>query len=219
MEQLLTTVTSHTQVVEQMKVLFLEAHPDDIALSCSGTLFKHKAEMDDIYFICMSDCNDLPRNKSLGKEVKKVMDCIGPTKEFRLRLKNRRLGTTSSRERIRGALERLRDKYDFDIVYSHWLGDIHQDHRAVAEETIRVFRHTRILMYENVHSTPHFNPNYYVTLRETEVRKKLSIIKMFKSQSKLYYAQPRIIRNRLESRGIEVKKDYAEAFIVWRLLA
>ena len=202
-----------------MKILFLEAHSDDIALSCSGTLFKHKAERDKIYFVSVSDCNDLPRNKELPREVKNVMECFNPDRELRLGLKNTKLDTSRSRERIRGALETLRDKICFDMVYTHWLGDIHQDHRAVAEETIKVFRHSRILMYENVHSTPHFNPNYYVELRETEVKKKLSIIKMFKSQSKLYYASQKVIKNRLESRGIEVKKEYAEAFIVWRLLA
>ena len=202
-----------------MKILFLESHSDDLALSCAGTIFKHKAVRDEIYVVSMADCGDLPRNKNLSKEVKEVMECINPDHELRLDLKNKKLDTSLSRERMREALEQLRDDIGFDRVYTHWLGDIHQDHKAVAEESIKVFRHTPILMYENVHSTPLFNPNYYVILRETEVKKKLSIIKMFRSQSKLYYASPKVILNRLESRGIEVKCKYAEAFIVWRLLA
>jgi len=201
-----------------MNVVFIGAHADDIEFSVSGTFHKHKDIGDTIYYMVMSECENLPRNKSLPKEVERAMRYAKPDHELRLNLKNKRLGNTINRERMREAMENLRDDIGIDLVYTHWLEDIHQDHQAVAEETIRVFRHTNILQYENVHSTPHFNPDYYIQLEHKHVIFKLSLIKLFKSQSSLYYANPDVIENMLRFRGFQVKTEFAEAFIVWRMV-
>ncbi len=199
-----------------MNVLFVSPHPDDIEFACCGTLLKHKKYGDSIFILVVSDCSDLPRNKTLPDEVKKVMQIIQPDQEIRLDLPNRRLYDTANREILRNELENIRD-LGIDLVYSPWMKDINQDHKTAAEETIRVFRYCSILQYEITHSCPAFEPDYYEEISETQMIKKLDIVTMFESQAEKSYASRKWIESVMLFRGLESGCKYAEAFKVWRI--
>ena len=54
-----------------------------------------------------------------------------------------------------------------DLVYSHWMGDIHHDHQAVARASLHSCRHVpRQLMYRSnwYHSNIDFKGNFYVDI-------------------------------------------------------
>ncbi|MDD4307406.1 MAG: PIG-L family deacetylase [Thermoplasmata archaeon] len=200
-----------------VNVLFVSPHPDDVEFACFGTLLKHKENEDNIIYFSVSECSDLPRNRSLPGECRKVMKIISPSTEVRLKLPNRRIHDTMNREILRAALEDLRDNMKIDIVYSPWLGDINQDHRTTAEEVVRVFRYGTILQYEITHSCPGFTPNYYEEISEAQKNRKLEVIKIFKSQTGKNYATPRWIESVMLFRGLESGSKYAESFMVWRI--
>jgi LmbE family N-acetylglucosaminyl deacetylase len=200
-----------------MDVLFIGPHPDDVEFACLGTLFKHKENGDNIFYLSVSECSDLPRNKNLPQETRKVMEIIQPFKEIRLNLPNRKIYDTKNREVLRKSLEDLRNN-KITMVYSPWIKDINQDHSATAEEAIRVFRYNTILQYEITHSCPRFAPNYYEEITEIQKKQKMRIIEIFKSQAVKRYATTECIERLMLFRGMECGMEYAEAFIVWRII-
>jgi len=201
-----------------MNVLFVAPHPDDVEFGCLGTLLKHKEKGDNIFYMSVSECSDLPRDGSRPKEMRKVMKIIQPFKMITLNLPDRRIYDTENREALRKSLENLRDNNDIAMVYSPWIKDINQDHNATAEEVIRVFRYNTILQYEITHSCPGFSPNYYQEITETQKEMKLNVIKIFKSQAKKKYATSEFIKNVIIFRGQESGVKYAEAFVIWRII-
>ena len=42
-----------------MKVLFISVHPDDETLGCGGTIFKHANQNDDLYWLILTEVNEL----------------------------------------------------------------------------------------------------------------------------------------------------------------
>jgi len=197
-------------------ILFVSAHPDDIELGCLGTLLLHKKNNDRIYYVVMSECLDIPRNKNMATDFKKALEYV-PYDDFRfLYLPNRKLNHPRNRTTMREKLEEIRDTKNIDIVYTHWTNDIHQDHQTVAEETIRVFRFHILHQFEILNSCPSFNPNKYVELPESIVDVKLKTLSCFTSQKKMFYFKPSVLKAHMVFRGAEIRKDYAEAFEVWR---
>lgn len=200
-----------------MDILFISPHPDDVEFACLGTLLKHKEKDDKIFYMAISECSDLARNKDLPKEIKKVMKIIKPFKEIRLNLPNRRIYDIKNREILRKNLEKLRDN-NISMVYSPWINDINQDHSATAEEVIRVFRYKTILQYEITHSCPGFAPNYYEEITEKQKKQKTRVVGIFKSQAVKRYATSDCIERIMLFRGLECGVKYAESFIVWRII-
>jgi LmbE family N-acetylglucosaminyl deacetylase len=200
-----------------MNALFVSPHPDDVEFACLGTILKHRDMNDTIIIMVASECTDLPRNKTLLEESKKVMKIIKPKEDIRLDLPNRRIYDTPNREILREALEKVRDTTKIDIVYCPWLSDINQDHSSTAEEVVRVFRYCSLVQYEITHSCPGFEPDYYVEITEEQIDKKLKIIEIFKSQLERSYSSRGYIKSIMLFRGLESGFKYAEAFNVWRI--
>ena len=64
----------------------------------------------------------------------------------------------------------MKEEFKPELVITHWMKDIHQDHRLVAEESFRVFRNTSVISYECTRSCPEFAANYFVDLTEEDVK-------------------------------------------------
>lgn len=200
-----------------MDVLFVAPHPDDVEFACFGTLLKHKKKRDNIFYMLVTDGSDIS-DGCRPKEMREVMKIVKPIKMINLNLPDRKVYDIENREVLRKSLEELRDKYKISMIYSPWIGDIHQDHSVTAEEVIRVFRYNTILQYEITHSCPGFAPNFYEEITETQKKIKLKVIKIFKSQAKKRYASDEFIRNLMIFRGQESGLKYAEAFVIWRMI-
>lgn len=204
-----------------MKVLFIAAHPDDCEVSCLGTWLRHKELDDTIYYFVAADCEGV--SPGVTKESEEVMSILLPSKVFRMSLPNTKLPTIENRAKIREILEVIRDKVGIDTVYMPWLSDINQDHQAVAEETVRVFRYSTILQYCVQHSCPNFLYDYYQVLCEGHVMKKKEIMGIFKSQIKrgsIWFIQNYVdsVAAMMKARGLECGYDWAEGFKVWRVI-
>lgn len=200
-----------------MNVLFLGAHPDDVEAGCLCTLLNHQKAKDGVHYILMSDGDKAKRSETRAEEYKKVLEKLPGIVHKNLHLPDTRLHDTENREMIRRALEKKRDSCDIDIIYSHWINDIHQDHKTVAEECIRIFRYKTILQYEIVHSCPRFEPNCYIEINETEKDKKMFILNLFNSQKSSCYFNAKNFESTIRFRGEQAGFKYAEAFIIWRL--
>ena len=78
----------------------------------------------------------------------------------------------------------LKKKDQFELVLTTWNGDLHQDHRVVAEETRRAFMKTKtsILAYEVPGNCPGFTPQVFIPVTEEELQLKVEMLHMYESQ-------------------------------------
>jgi len=195
-----------------MKVLFIGPHPDDVEIGALGTLLNLRKDHE-IFYITMSRCLDIPRNTNILYEYNNVVKELKVHTEI-LDLPNRELSQRG--KEIREKLEDYRDK-NIDLVFGPSLSDVHQDHQAVAQEIVRIFRYQSVLFYEIPHSCPFFKPRFFFPLDENIVTEKIRILSLYKSQSKRVYIQEPPIRAMMMFRGAEFNVKYAEGFEVYRL--
>ena len=202
-----------------MRVLFVGAHTDDIEHGAGGLLCKLIAKRSDaITYLCMSRCTDIPRNATILEDQEAVTRFLTANHVDVVMhdFPNRRLGQHAFE--IRELLESVKEDVKPDLVITHWVKDIHQDHRLLAEESFRVFRNTSVISYECTRSCPEFAANYFVDLTKAEVDAKIELLALYKTQANLYYNKPDVVRALAIMRGVEVGIPFAEGYSIIRLI-
>ena len=108
-----------------------------------------------------------------------------------------------------------------ELPRTHWTGDIHHDHQAVARASLHSCRHVpRLLMYRSnwYHSTLDFRGNFYVDItdyldiKEQAVRAHASEIERTGAKWINFF------RNEAENAGQRIGVKYAEVFEVVKWL-
>jgi hypothetical protein len=89
----------------------------------------------------------------------------------------------------------------------------------VAAEGLRAFKRTTVLGYEIPWNNFNFDYQAYVALEERHVERKVAALAKYASQQHRNYANPDYIWNLARTRGINVQREYAEAFEIYRVVA
>ena len=197
-----------------MRVLFVGAHVDDIEMGASGLLVKMLSKNEECHVIVFSRCEDQPGNKGVSKEFYESMSVLGVKNPKLMDLPNTKLPQKS--EKIRKILDKEKTTFNPDIVVTHDTSTLHQDHKAVTEECLRVFRNSSILMYEDIKSVEHFAPNLIVSLTAEEFNKKIEAVGKYKTQTKRYYYDPEILKSLAKIRGKQMNVDFGEGYRIHR---
>jgi len=195
-------------------VLFVGAHPDDVETGALGLLLNLSARAK-VHYLVMSKCQDIPRNTHILDEYMEVTKRLHVSSQI-LDLPNRQIENHG--QEMRDVLERYRDSDTIRLVACPSINDIHQDHKAVADEVVRVFRHSTVLFFEVPHSCPFFEPRFFYPLNESTAQKKLEIVGLYKSQRAQKYVQADAILGTMRMRGVQCGSEYAEAYEVWRIV-
>lgn len=200
-----------------LRVLCLGAHCDDIEIGCGGTLLRL-------------------REWYPGLEIHWLVLSSDERREAETRASARRFGVDPSEERV--AIERFRDgflpyegaaakdavlkrrgDFDPDLVFTHYGGDRHQDHRTVSEIAWNLYRDHMILEFE----IPKWDgdlgaPNLFVPLEKSHVEQKLEILEAaYASQRDKAAFDPAAFRGLMVLRGVECRASFAEAFYCRKL--
>ncbi len=214
-----------------MKVVVISAHPDDEVIGCGGTLLKHKANGDELFWIIITNVFESQgfskeRVLSRQQEVEKVEKLFGFTSVHKLDYPTMSLDS-SSINKIIPEVSGLFNKMQPEIIYVMNRSDAHSDHRITFDAVMactKSFRYPfvkRVLMYECISETEFapalpekiFLPNYFVDVTNYFGRK-LEIMKIYESELG-EHPFPRSLRN-IEAlavfRGASVGVEYAEAF-------
>ena len=214
-------------------VLVVSAHPDDETLGCGGTLLKHKANGDKIFWLIATRMKEengfkkeiIARRK---QEIKAVTSAYGFDKIFEFNLSTAKLDELSIADVISSVSE-VFSEIRPSILYLPFKGDVHSDHRVIFNAAYSCTKHFRypsvkkILMMEVISETefsPSFNesafvPNYFVDVSDF-LDKKLDIMKIYKSELGTH-PFPRSLENikaLATFRGATAGCKYAEAFVV-----
>ena len=123
------------------------------------------------------------------------------------------------RQEILELLIELWNEWEPDVVFQPSLHDIHQDHQTVAAEGLRAFKRTTILGYEIPWNNLDFAYQAYFALEKRHIERKAEALTKYASQQHRRYADPEYVWNLARTHGINVNREYAEVFQVYRLIA
>ncbi|GAB3535552.1 PIG-L family deacetylase [Pontibacter brevis] len=212
-------------------ILVVSAHPDDEVLGAGGTMLKHKAKGDAVYWLIVTNIFEkhgftAERVKSRQQEIEEVAARLGVTKTFKLDYPTMTL-SSSSLIKLIPDVSAVFQEVEPEIVYCLNRSDAHSDHRFIFDAVMactKSFRYPyvkQVLMYECISETEFapalpekaFLPNYYVDI-SAYLDEKLSIMKIYASELG-EHPFPRSIENikaLAHFRGASVGVQYAEAY-------
>ncbi len=102
------------------------------------------------------------------------------------------------------------------MIFTHSLHDLHQDHRAVHEATLRAARnHDTIFCYESPSVTQEFIPSFFMDVSDY-IDVKIESIREHWDQRSKPYVQSERVKGVAVFRGGQAKLRFAEAFEVVR---
>jgi N-acetylglucosamine malate deacetylase 1 len=205
------------------RVLVLAPHTDDGEFGCGGTMVRLVEAGVDVRYVAFSIATkSLPEGfppDTLAREVKGATTELGIPAD---RLTVHDFEVRTFPERRQDILELLIaawEEWQPDAVFQPSLHDVHQDHQVIAAEGLRAFKRTTVLGYEIPWNNFDFSYQAYFALTDAHVERKVSALAKYASQQHRRYSDPEYIRNVARTHGINVNRDYAEVFQVYRVVA
>lgn len=200
-------------------VLCLGAHSDDLEIGCGGTVLRLLQQYPGvrIRWVVLSAAEERRAEAKASAEALLAGAAAEiEIAEFEDRCFPQQLPA------LKRYFDQLGRSLTPDLVLTHHRGDLHQDHRTVAELTWETFRNHLVLEYE----IPKYDgdlgqPNAFVELpRELCVRKVEHLLRRFPSQTSKYWFTDETFWATLRLRGVECRaaSGYAEGFHARKVL-
>lgn len=209
-----------------MNVLAIGAHFDDVELGCGGTIARHARAGDHVtvYVSTVSGYSnhynlEVRKSEVALAEARAAMKILGVSD---LVCGQFRTLEVEFVDPLNIEILRLVEDRKIDIVLSHWPGDIHHDHQAVARAAIHSCRHVpRQLLYRSnwYHSTADFRGNFYVDITDTWEAKRLAIEAHASELERTGRRWTAFFENEAENAGQRIGVRYAEVFELLKWLS
>lgn len=215
------------------KILVTCSHPDDETLGMGGTLYLNTKKGNEIFVLIFADGETSRGMKTANvekrkKQSKDALSILGITKSKFLNYDDQKLDSVPLIE-LAQEIEKIISQWKPEIVYTHFWGDVNQDHKAVFKATQIAVRPTpsqivkELICFEIPSSTewgvPNetFVPNFFINIKSSIKRKIQAFEKYDKEVMK--FPHPRSsegIQIRSKYWGSTVGLEFAEAFIKLR---
>jgi N-acetylglucosamine malate deacetylase 1 len=211
-------------MIEGLKrVLVLAPHTDDGEFGCGGTMARLVDAGVEVRYVAFSIATkSLPEGfppDALAREVREATAELGIPVE-RLSVHDFEVRTFPERRQdILELLIELWEEWRPDAVFQPSLHDVHQDHQVVAAEGLRAFKRTTVLGYEIPWNNFDFSYQAYVALERAHLERKVAALEKYESQQHRRYSDREYIWNVARTHGINVNREYAEVFEVYRVVA
>lgn len=218
-------------------VLVVAAHTDDEALGCGGTIARHVAEGDIVYAVFMADGVSARVGTNnwdfaiRNEAAEKARAILGIKENFYLGLPDNRMDTIPLIEVVQ-QLEKIIDKLQPNIVYTHHHGDLNIDHRITHQAVLTACRPVpgssvrAIYAFEVASSTDWANQNlvpfipcHFINV-ERYLERKIAALNAYSLEMRLV-PHSRSIEHIVylsHHRGYMVGLSAAEAFMVGRTI-
>jgi LmbE family N-acetylglucosaminyl deacetylase len=219
-----------------VRILVVAAHPDDEVIGAGGTIARHVAHGDEVYWCVVTQAHS-PRwpedtQAEARRQVYEVQQALGIKEVFLCGFPTVELNTVPYID-LCSALQRVVDRVRPEVVYTTPRDDINQDHRIVYEATLVASRPLpespirRLLCYE-IGTTSRFGlpagstgfiPNVFVDIAPY-LNIKLDAMSRYQAELR-EYPHPRSLeglRLLAKERGLSVGLEAAECFQLIREL-
>lgn len=203
-----------------LRLLCLGAHADDIEIGCGGTVLRLAAEVPDlaVRWIVFSGVG------TRGAEARNsAADFLDGVAKKQIEVEAFRDGYFPYHGAdIKDRFEAVKRDFVPSLVFTHYRGDAHQDHRLVADLTHNTFRDHLVLEYE----IPKYdgdlgNPSFFVPLTPAQIDRKVeTIFRHFPSQRRRswFSAETFLAMARLRGIGCNAPEGLAEAFYTTKIV-
>ena len=219
------------------RILVVAPHPDDETLGCGGTLLRHRRNADQVHWLIVT-----AMKKELGydpgqiemreKEILAITQHYDFSGVHKLNLPTTRLDTIPFGEIVKKVADVL-GKVQPEVLYIPFGGDVHSDHRIVAEAcsaTSKWFRNPtlrELCAYETLSETDcqtspslvPFRPSLYVDIHEF-LTGKIDALKLYANEIAPFPfpRSPEAVFSLAQKRGMEAGFHAAEAYMVLKQL-
>ena len=205
------------------RALVLAPHTDDGELGCGGTMARLVDGGCDVRYVAFSIATrSLPPGfepDTLAREVREATAELG-IPERQLTVHDFDVRTFPERRQdILELLVALWEEWKPDVVFQPSHHDVHQDHQTIAQEGLRAFKRTTILGYEIPWNNFDFAYSAYVSLEQRHHRAEGRGARALRLQQHRRYAEPEYVWNVARVHGVNVNREYAECFQVYRIVA
>lgn len=207
-----------------LNILAIGAHFDDIELGCGGTLAKHVNNGDNVYAYVatvsgFSNHNNqiIRKNEVALQEGKDAMSILG----VELIYGNFKTLQIEFTDELNIEILKIVEENKIEKVYTHWVGDIHHDHQAVARASLHACRHVpRMLTYRSnwYHSNLDFKGNFYIDITNFWDKKEQSIRAHKSEMLRTGHKWINFFMNEAENAGQRIGVKYAEVYEVVKWL-
>jgi LmbE family N-acetylglucosaminyl deacetylase len=210
-------------VIAWKRALVLAPHTDDGEFGCGGTIARLLETGAEVRYVAFSIATrSLPAGfapDTLGREVREATAELG-IPQGNLTVHDLEVRTFPERRQdILELLIALWEEWKPDVVFQPSHHDVHQDHQVIAAEGLRAFKRTTILGYEIPWNNYDFEYQAYIALDRAHIERKISALGRYASQQHRRYADPEYIWNLARMHGVNVNRDFAEVFQVYRVVA
>ena len=213
-------------------IFVIAPHPDDEVLGCGGTLLRLKDEGAEIHWVIVTkmgkEYSKAEKNirQNLIKEVSKTFNFY---EVHQLSYASGEISDKSMKNIIINVSDLIRN-FSPSIIFTPFYGDVHSDHRIIANAVISASKPFRaksvktLLAYEvpsetNFAFKDFFQPKIYYDI-SNYMDEKIKILKLYKGELG-QHPFPRSLeasKNLAKIRGSESNNLYAEAFHVIRMI-
>ena len=210
-------------MIAWQRALVLAPHTDDGEFGCGGTIARLVETGADVRYVAFSIATrSLPPGfapDTLGREVREATAELG-IPEGNLTVHDLEVRTFPERRQdILELLIALWEEWKPDVVFQPSHHDVHQDHQVIAAEGLRAFKRTTILGYEIPWNNYDFAYQAYIALERAHIERKVAALARYASQQHRRYADPEYIWHLARTHGVNVNREFAEVFQVYRVVA
>ena len=202
------------------RILVLSPHTDDVELAAGGFIHRLTSEQKLVrvdHFSDTANINGIEHGRKLRAEALAGAKTLGISEmnvffgDFLTR------NFMSQRQEILDFIIHLKSDFQPDLVLCPGLGDQHQDHGVICDETIRAFKTQTILGFDSYWNQRRQDTTAVVELRKPNIKAKLKALSAYESQKENPYMNPKVISGQARMRGVSRGFEFAEAFHVLQL--
>lgn len=201
-----------------MNILAIGAHPDDIEFGCGGTLLKYSRLGHNVNLLVVTDGSYGADGHLRRVEQEEAAKFIGVNNLFWGNLTDTQV--VDNHDLILKIEEAVK-KTSPDIVFLNFYDDVHQDHRAVAQAGLSATRYIKEVLFYEVPTTLHFEPDIFTDMQEV-LEDKLKLLSIHASQIHRTNVNNLSILESVKAcvtfRGYQGRIKFAEGFKALRLL-
>jgi LmbE family N-acetylglucosaminyl deacetylase len=201
-----------------MNILAIGPHPDDIEIGCGGALIKYAQTGHAVSLMVLTDGSYGADPSIRRSEQEEAAKYIGAKGLYWGGYRDTELGC--SRELI-VKIDAVIEQAKPDVVFLNFWADVHQDHRAAAQAAVSATRYIKEVLFYEVPSTQHFEPDIFVDIQDV-LERKLHLLGLHASQVNKTRVENLNILESAQScanfRGFQGRVKFAEGFKSVRIL-
>lgn len=202
-----------------MKVLAIGAHFDDVEIGCGGAMLKYRKKGHDTHLLVVTDSEYTNHDGRLIRSAAAAL--YEGTKSAKRMNVSSFITMGHPSKQVKGdnvlieSLNSVMDKIQPDVIFTHWHGDLHEDHYEIARASLVAARHyPTVLMYRSnwYHSPVGFNGTAHLDITSV-IEDKAALMRLHETEyARRGESWVDFMKSRAREAGLRVGVPYAEEY-------